>query len=114
VLKVAHRGDPASAKDVAIHYSKDGKLVEVRGKAVIMAGWNGTIPYMMPELPTAQKEALAYGVKGPMVYTSVAVTNWRPFVKLVAANFHCPDDVPSGSGPDRSGQPRRPEAPADT
>jgi spermidine dehydrogenase len=90
VLNVAHRGDPATASEVAVHYAKQGKLVEVRGKAVIMAGWNMMIPYAMPELPAAQKEALAYGVKGPMVYTSVAVTNWRPFVKLGAANFHCP------------------------
>lgn len=90
VLNVAHRGDPGTAKDVAVRYVKDGKLVEVRGAAVIMAGWNGMIPYMMPELPQPQKEALAYGVKGPMVYTSVAITNWRAFVKLGAANFHCP------------------------
>ena len=90
VLNVAHRGDPANAGEVAVHYAKDGKLVEVRGKAVIMACWNMMIPYLMPELPQPQKEALAYGVKGPMVYTSVAVTNWRPFVKLGAANFHCP------------------------
>lgn len=90
VLNVAHKGDPASAGEVAVHYAKEGKLVEVRGKAVIMACWNMAIPYVMPELPSAQKEALAYGVKGPMVYTSVAVTNWRPFVKLGAANFHCP------------------------
>ncbi|WP_226017490.1 NAD(P)-binding protein [Novosphingobium sp. FKTRR1] len=90
VVNVAHRGNPATAPDVAVRYVKDGKLTEVRGGAVILAGWNMMIPYLMPELPSAQKEALAYGVKGPLVYTSVAVTNWRAFHKLGAANFSCP------------------------
>ncbi len=90
VLDIAHRGDPATAKDVAVRYEQGGKLVEVRGAAVILAGWSSMMPYMMPELPQRQKDALLYGVKSPMIYTSVAVTNWRPFLKLGAANFHCP------------------------
>jgi spermidine dehydrogenase len=40
------------------------------------------IPYLVPDLPPKQKEALAYGVKGPLVYTSVAVRNWTSFQKL--------------------------------
>jgi spermidine dehydrogenase len=65
-------------------------MERVRGKAVILACWNMVIPYMMPELPKAQKEALAYGVKGPLVYTSVAVRNWRAFKKLGIANVASP------------------------
>jgi spermidine dehydrogenase len=40
------------------------------------------IPYICPELPPAQKEALAYLVKAPLVYTHVALRNWTPFSKL--------------------------------
>jgi spermidine dehydrogenase len=35
------------------------------------------IPYLCPELPAAQKDALRYLVKTPLVYTSVAIRNWR-------------------------------------
>tara|TARA_B100000959_G_C14735859_1_gene522910 strand:- start:86 stop:736 length:651 start_codon:yes stop_codon:yes gene_type:complete len=47
-----------------------------------MACWNTVIPYLVPELPEQQKEALAFGVKAPLVYTSVAVRNWTAFEKL--------------------------------
>ena len=40
------------------------------------------IPHLCPELPAAQKEALKYGVKVPLVYTSVALRNWTAFKKL--------------------------------
>ena len=33
-------------------------------------------PVPLPELPATQKEALAYGVKAPIVYTSVALRDW--------------------------------------
>jgi spermidine dehydrogenase len=55
-----------------------------------MACWNMFIPYLVPELPAKQKEALAYGVKGPLVYTSVAVKNWRAFQKLGVSNINAP------------------------
>ena len=40
------------------------------------------IPYMCPELPAKQNEALNYGVKVPLVYTAVALRNWTAFKKL--------------------------------
>ena len=40
------------------------------------------IPHLCPELPAEQKEALKYGVKVPLVYTSVALKNWTAFKKL--------------------------------
>jgi spermidine dehydrogenase len=40
------------------------------------------IPYLVPDLPAAQKEALAFNVKRPLIYTSVAIRNWRSFQKL--------------------------------
>ena len=53
---------------------------------MVMACWNMFIPYLVPDLPANQKEALAYGVKGPLVYTSVAVKNWTAFQKLGVAS----------------------------
>jgi spermidine dehydrogenase len=90
VVHVEHLGNPAKADEVAVQYMHGGTLRQVRGKAVILASWNMMIPYMMPELPQTQKDALAYGVKGPLVYSSVALTNWRAFKNLGVARFDCP------------------------
>jgi spermidine dehydrogenase len=40
------------------------------------------VPYLCPELPDRQKEALHYCVKEPFIYTHVAIRNWRAFHKL--------------------------------
>lgn len=83
VIRVRHLGDPTSAKEVEITYSTPQKQIyKVRGKAVVMACWNMVIPYVCPELPENQKEALKYGAKVPLVYTAVAVKNWSAFSKL--------------------------------
>jgi len=56
----------------------------------VMACWNMFIPYLVPELPSAQKEALAYNVKGPIVYTNVFLKNWRAFERLGISSVECP------------------------
>ncbi len=90
VMHVRHDGDPATAKEVVVSYSRGGKLYDVRAKACVMACWNMFIPYLVPELPAKQKEALAYGVKGPLVYTSVAIKNWNAFKNLGISNINAP------------------------
>jgi len=37
---------------------RDKKAYTARAKGVVMANWNMTIPYIIPELPAKQKEAL--------------------------------------------------------
>jgi spermidine dehydrogenase len=83
-------GDPGSAKEVEVTYVRDGKARAVRGAACILACWNMVIPHMCPELPEAQKEALAYGVKVPLVYTNVQIANWQSFKKLGVSGIRCP------------------------
>jgi spermidine dehydrogenase len=82
VARVRHVGAVGAAKEVEVAYGRDQKVYAVRGKAVILACWNGMIPHLLPDLPAAQKEALLYGVKVPLVYTSVALKNWTAFKKL--------------------------------
>lgn len=81
-VNVRHDGSPANATEALVTYVRGGKMERVRAKAVTLACWNMVIPYLAPELPAAQREALAYGVKGPLVYTSVALRNWRAFDNL--------------------------------
>jgi spermidine dehydrogenase len=90
VVNVKHDGDAERAREVIVTYNRGGKLYDVRARATVMACWNMFIPYLAPELPAAQQEALAYGVKGPLVYTSVAITNWRSFEKLGLESVNCP------------------------
>jgi spermidine dehydrogenase len=48
------------------------------------------IPYIMPELPQGQREALARNVKAPLVYTNVLVRDWRPWVDLKVYDISAP------------------------
>jgi spermidine dehydrogenase len=90
VLNVRHDGDAAKAKEVVITYNRGGKLYDVRARGCVLACWNMFIPYLVPELPQAQKDALAYAVKGPIVYTSVGVKDWTAWKKLGTSNVNCP------------------------
>jgi spermidine dehydrogenase len=90
VVQVEHDGDPAHARAVKLAYVRDGKAYRVTGGACVMACWNMFIPYIVPSLPAAQKEALSYNVKRPIVYTSVAIKNWRSFHKLGVSHINTP------------------------
>ena len=81
-VHVAHIGATDSAKEVEIAYTKKGNLQTVRAKSCVLACYNGMIPYICPDLPDKQKEALSYLVKTPLVYTHVAIRNWTSFDKL--------------------------------
>ena len=81
-MQVKHAGNPRSAKQVEILYSRQNRLYRVEAGGVVLACWNMMIPYLCPELSAEQKEALKYGVKVPLVYTSVAIRNWTAFQKL--------------------------------
>jgi spermidine dehydrogenase len=76
----AGKSGPAGPVDVA--YARGGKLQRVRGAKCVLACYNVMIPYVCPDLPAPQKEALAYLVKTPLVYTHVALRNWESFSKL--------------------------------
>jgi spermidine dehydrogenase len=89
-VKVKHVGDPASAKEVEVTYVRGGQARRVRARNCILAGWNMMIPYLCQEMPAKQKEALAYGVKLPLVYTNVQISNWQAFQKLGISGFYAP------------------------
>jgi spermidine dehydrogenase len=90
VVNVKHDGDPNTAREVVVTYNRGGKLHDVRASGVVMACWNMFIPYLAPDLPAHQKEALAFAVKGPLVYTSVGVKNWNAWQKLGISNVSAP------------------------
>ncbi len=75
-------GSPASAGEVEVTYAQGKQVFKVRARGCVLACWNMMIPYLCPELPAKQKEALHYLVKVPLVYCSVGIRNWIAFQKL--------------------------------
>ena len=91
VTGVKHLGDPAAAREVEVTYVRAGQLYRVRGKACVLACFNAIIPYLVPDLPEAQKTALHMAVRKPLVYSRVAIRNWKAFQKLGVWRISCPD-----------------------
>ncbi|MDJ0869013.1 MAG: NAD(P)-binding protein [Myxococcota bacterium] len=90
VVRVEHEGDPRSAERVGVTYLRGGRTERVRGRRVVLACYNMIVPYLCPELPAAQKEALASLVKVPLVYTNVMLRSWQAFRELGLAIAFCP------------------------
>ena len=90
VVKVNHRGDPATAKEVEVSYFTENKLKTVRAANCILACWHVVIPYIASELPDAQKLALASAQKVPLLYNNVVVRNWNAFQKLGTSSVYAP------------------------
>jgi spermidine dehydrogenase len=76
--------------DVEVAYVRGGEVHSVRGRACVLACWNMMIPYLCPELPQRQKQALHDLVKTPLVYANVALRNWTAFKALGVSRVYAP------------------------
>jgi len=86
VIDVAHVNDSL----VETSYVLGGNAYSVSSRNVVMACWNSVIPHICGEVPPAQREALAYGQKSPLVYTGVLVSNWQPWVDAGISRVSAP------------------------
>ena len=77
-------------RQVDVGYVRDGTVRKVRARHVVLACYNSMIPHLCPELPAAQKAAIEYAEKVPLVYTSIAVRNWRAFADSGFGSFYVP------------------------
>jgi len=75
---------------VEVTYVKDGTARKVVADRAVLACWHAMIPALCPELPQAQREALVYGPKVPLVYTNVFIRNWTSFQKLGVSSIYSP------------------------
>jgi spermidine dehydrogenase len=80
---------------VELAYMSGGKLARVAARHAVLACFHMVIPYIMPELPQGQREALARNVKAPLVYTNVLVRNWQAWMKLGVHEISAPMSVHS-------------------
>ncbi len=75
---------------VAVSYVNDGRVLRVKAKHGILACYHVIIPHLFPELPKAQREAMKYQVKHPLVLTNVLLRNTDALDKLGIDNVRCP------------------------
>ncbi len=90
VTRVAVDGPAGAATGARVAYLRDGKMCQVRAENVVLACFNSLVPHLLPELPAVQKQALAYAVKVPMLYTNVLIRRWTSFQKLGVASINAP------------------------
>ena len=90
VVGARHVGDKRTANEVEVTYVRDGKAYRVRGGTCVLACYNSMIPFLCPELPNEQKEALHMAVRRPFVYSNIVVRDWKAFEKLGVSGIHCP------------------------
>ncbi len=90
VVQVRNDGPAKVAKGVTVVYMRGGKLQTVQAKSCVLACYNVMIPFLCPELPEKQKEALHQLVKSPLVYTHVAIRNWTTFQQLGVRHIIAP------------------------
>lgn len=78
-------------KGVAVTYaSSTGKLRRISSQHAVLACYHSIIPYLCPTMGTAQKEALKYQVKVPMILTNVLIRNSEALNKLGVDAISCP------------------------
>ena len=113
VVNVQHQG----SNQVRTQYVNNGQAYTVTSDDVVLACWNTVIPYICPELPATQKEALAYGTKSPLVYGGALLRNWQSFVDTGISSVSAPTSFYSSIGLQASvtmgdyQAPRNPEEP---
>jgi len=100
VVKVNHIGPSANASQVEVTYAIGGKPYRVRANHCVLACWHVMIPYLCPELPAKQKEALESAAKVPLLYTNVVINNWQSWQKMGVSYFYAPGSYYSSAGLD--------------
>ena len=80
----------AEDQTVSVAYVQQGEAYRVKTKRCILACYNALIPHLCPDLPEAQKENLAYSVKGPMVIANVLLKNGQAFYSDDSEMYYCP------------------------
>ena len=77
---------------VSVSYVSGDKAFEIRAKHCVMACNNRMIPSLCPEIGDEQKDALRQQVKRPILYTNVALRNWRAWAELGVGAFASPQE----------------------
>ncbi|MGJ6963714.1 NAD(P)-binding protein [Streptosporangium sp. G11] len=117
VVSAANDGLPGAATGATVGYFDGERVRTVRAGGVIMACWNSMIPYLVDDLPPAQRAALRRAVKVPLLYATVQLRDWRAWREMgirrarftgarwCVAELDDPADVGGYRCPRRPGEP---------
>lgn len=83
---------------VRAQYVNDGRAYSIISKSAVLACWHSVIPHICSELAEPQRQALLYGVKAPLAYTSVLLSNWRPFLDAGVSRVTSPGSFHNSIG----------------
>ncbi len=75
---------------VAVSYIRDGKVSRIQSRHCVLACYHVIIPHLAKQLPEAQKAAMKYQVKHPLVLTNVLIRNTDALDKLGIDSLNCP------------------------
>lgn len=90
VVGARNVGDAATSAGVLVAYTRGGRVYSLLARSCVLACYNMIIPFLCPDLPDAQKAALKFPTKTPLIYTSVALKNWTSFKALGISRVHAP------------------------
>ena len=76
---------------VDVVYIRDGKPERVLGKHVVLACYNSVIPHICADIGNAQREALEFASKAPLVYTNIAMRHFRHLEELGVWGLYVPN-----------------------
>ncbi|MGE0625665.1 MAG: FAD-dependent oxidoreductase [Pseudomonadales bacterium] len=88
------------AGGVDVTYVAGGQAARVRARHAVMACYNQMVPYLCPEVGEAQREALAYPEKIPLMIVNVALANWHAIADSGLGSFYSPSGVLCNMGMD--------------
>lgn len=75
---------------VRVSFVRDGETASVTGRSCVLACYHRIIPRLCPQLPAAQREALAYQIRRPLLLTNVLIRSTEAADKLGVSGAYCP------------------------
>ena len=73
-----------------VTYLRAGRAYTARGRGAVLACYNMMIPYLCPDLPAAQKQALHALIKTPLGLYQRRAANWLAFDRLKVHRVYAP------------------------
>ncbi len=80
----------ADGSGVAVSYVRDGVAERVRAPHCVLACYNNVVPYLCPDLPAEQAEALRYAAKVPLIVSNVLLRRGVALERLKLGSAYSP------------------------
>ena len=85
-----HANNTEDGTGTAVNYVTAGEVLQVHGQHCVLACYNNIIPSLCPQLPEAQKAALAQCIRRPMLIMNVALRNGEALQKSGISGAYLP------------------------